>query len=529
VGVWFLFDPFIDYITRKYTIDIAKKVSMKWKREAWLRYYNASYDDRMETQPEQLNQMLDRSCWAIFDIIDWGLFSSIGVLSSVFSTLYIFWSNDMMTHAFLAIVVNIVSYHLFAKKKMKEYFLERNKIRDQRDELECEKSMLLPQLQYRQPVLDSINALEEHMENRRVHSMGSWRNITFYTNVTNGVIIMVIFFLENELDIVQFFLILGALQSFSGSLNSSMNFMNRFSQLDDGFRSLEETLDKFNLDEDEEKLDFDGPIQIPAQVFSPKEFQITVPTLEFEPGSRILIKGASGSGKSTFVNSLMGKYSGMIFSDQMLGGPRNYQHHFVVLTTKTTVRKIFGKESDDDTIYKYCRITGVEDWARGLKPKKKREKKYPDWTIVSVLFDVVYGWVSTKFRSRNRKDDHPKKTDDHQVSDIEAAHNSEEVEPVFNPLDVEIFERHSGGEKSRFVLSKILYELKKGGKKILILDEPEQGCDPPMAYDIIERIHREFPEVTIIIISHLERIQEKDWWDLTLHVDNGDVQKIATG
>src|SRR5207247_7434585 len=82
-----------------------------------------------------------------------------------------------------------------------------------------------------------------------------------------------------------------------------------------------------------------------------------------------------------------------------------------------------------------------------------------------------------------------------------------------NVLDIEIDNKISGGETTRLALSTKIYTLIKNNKQILILDEPEQGCDPSQAYEVIGSILKTFPKKTIIIISHLESIHEKYQWN----------------
>jgi len=64
----------------------------------------------------------------------------------------------------------------------------------------------------------------------------------------------------------------------------------------------------------------------------------------------------------------------------------------------------------------------------------------------------------------------------------------------------------SGGERRRVAIALQLFNLEKGDKKILVLDEPEQGSDPDAAVAFIQEIIRIYAgRCGIIIISHLER------------------------
>jgi ABC-type transport system involved in cytochrome bd biosynthesis fused ATPase/permease subunit len=74
-------------------------------------------------------------------------------------------------------------------------------------------------------------------------------------------------------------------------------------------------------------------------------------------------------------------------------------------------------------------------------------------------------------------------------------------------LDQPIANRISGGEKRRLAIASQLVTI-TDTTRVIILDEPEQGCDPPLA-----RIHEAYPTHCIIVISHLERIATTLKWD----------------
>ena len=61
----------------------------------------------------------------------------------------------------------------------------------------------------------------------------------------------------------------------------------------------------------------------------------------------------------------------------------------------------------------------------------------------------------------------------------------------------------SGGEKTRICFAMTLYRLEKNKCKWLILDEPEQGLDPGLAPDMLTTAFEKYPDVSIIMITHL--------------------------
>jgi DNA repair exonuclease SbcCD ATPase subunit len=231
---------------------------------------------------------------------------------------------------------------------------------------------------------------------------------------------------------------------------------------------------------------------------------------------------------------------------------RSYYHNFVEFfqnikektpTSKVTVRELFDDEEDDEVIKQCCEIAGAT-WVNKLTKVEKEEKVYPDWTIHGLLWKAgvdyfktrtnVHSFIRKKFGAKVKKDDEQV---DVEAGPVESNGQSDESkdEPKDklkdNPLDQEINERHSGGEKTRLILATRVYRMKKllkqNRNRVLILDEPEQGSDPPLAYTILDRIKDEFPNLTIIVVSHLERIHEKEWWDKQLSVEDGIVRAMA--
>jgi len=516
---------------RTYALKIAKQTSRQWKKESWEKYQSGSHKSRMDVEPDHIDRLMDRASWAIINSIDWGLFSMMRVGSMVFSTMFIFWSNGMFKYALFVIVLNIVSYNIFTKKAFIKYFSKRIAMRDEDDESRSQKSFILPLVQYKEMGIDRIEAIEESLENNRMTMMLSWSSITFSTNLTNGVAILIIFLMNQEINLALFFLIFGSLRSFSNSLNASMNFLNRYSELDENFDTFEREFDKFEIEKDPIKSDMPHILTVLPQTFVHDDFELKIKEpINITRGDRILITGPSRSGKSTFVKGLVGKYKGLKLAT---GEPENFYHHFVEFfqdisektrTMEITVRKLFHEESDDTVIDRYCQIADAQ-WVNTLKPNKNKKAKYPDWSILGEIYKWLWNIFSRKTVYQTKKDDdlevkNGDKSTDQTLDNMERGLNCQKK---INPYDVKIKGRHSGGEKARLMLATRLYQ----ASSVLILDEFEQGSDPPLAYDIIDRIHNEFPKLTIIVISHLERIHEKEWWDTKIRVVDGVVEIVA--
>jgi ABC-type lipoprotein export system ATPase subunit len=169
-------------------------------------------------------------------------------------------------------------------------------------------------------------------------------------------------------------------------------------------------------------------------------------------GSATSLRGDTASGKSTFLDLLMGRDTvDQNSSLQFLEGkPRQFVHHVCECGQGTsskinwrisTVREHFNDDSDDEKILYYCDIVCIGDKVRILKLD----------------------------------------------------------EPIENAL--------SGGEQQRITLASNLYHAYSNDSKLLILDEPEKGLGS-MAAKVIENIIRmkESRDAILIISTHDEKI-----------------------
>lgn len=217
--------------------------------------------------------------------------------------------------------------------------------------------------------------------------------------------------------------------------------------------------------------------------------------------SKILIVGESGSGKTTFVKALLGKIKGIELD---YGKPENFTHQIIEFfqnikeklpTRKITTRQLFDNGTNSQ-ITEALKITNSYEWIMKLTKQEKTRK------ISKSFVYNLFGW---------------------QTSYGNVIENCDNI----HPFDIEINERHSGGEKTKLALATRIYRLLKDPNiKMLILDEPEQGLDPEIAYKIIQNIFDRFSDKIVIIISHLEKIREKYQWDMEFKIEGGIMNQI---
>lgn len=190
---------------------------------------------------------------------------------------------------------------------------------------------------------------------------------------------------------------------------------------------------------------------------------IHVPDMTFKRNDKVLITGASGAGKTTFMNALQGFIPGLRVNGL---DPASYSE-LTALHTQESLRV------DRLSLYDLFGAFYDGNFEEGLA------KKY---IMLVQLGDFFNTTIEGDFHRKLDK-----------------------ITP-------------SGGETTRLNLALTLYRARLSKSQVLILDEPSTGVDPDKGYDIIRDVVAEFHDRLVIVTSHLERIKEKDYWTAMLEV-----------
>lgn len=179
-------------------------------------------------------------------------------------------------------------------------------------------------------------------------------------------------------------------------------------------------------------------------------YEIGSNKVQIKQGSRVLIRGSSGHGKSSFFKGLCGSLSGVLINNKE---SIHYMDNIVSLAQsgflkfkELSLSEIFGLD-DEYVIENICRMVMLDDWLN-----KKR-------------FDEGNDFMK-------------------------------------KPVEL------SGGEALRLTIGYKLFQAKKLNKPVIALDEPESGTDlfdPDSndGYEMLKRIGEEFKGITLIVISHM--------------------------
>jgi ABC-type transport system involved in cytochrome bd biosynthesis fused ATPase/permease subunit len=181
-----------------------------------------------------------------------------------------------------------------------------------------------------------------------------------------------------------------------------------------------------------------------TKILTKPETQIIV-----NKGDIIVLSGPSGCGKTTLIKGLLGQIEGITYdtqknADSYISKIAYMRQNIREVTPmiKVTLRNLFSDDSDTNLITKVLNYAKILDWFE---------------TTMNGNLDIPIGELCSP----------------------------------------------SGGEKTRICFAMTLYRLEKNKCKWLILDEPEQGLDPELAPDMLTTAFEQYPNISIIMITHL--------------------------
>jgi len=411
-----------------------------------------------------------------FSLIYWldnGFPSVVGLLTMTYMALYTFYKNSSWI-LFIALVIGNCIIYFLVKKKLDNCMLKEYRSgQKRRDVIDKIIDITLPKFEWRSRSVDHIMSLiDEYRTIRENHDYDHMKQQGFNSLLPQLTISLIILIVSENLValITVTTLFMNVLVSLFWLFNLSVKF-------EDDYIRIREMFDKTTKETHLPMLPFDKVIEVTNYNITKEEFSLVMKgSLVLYPGKRILIRGASGEGKSTFIKALFGLEHGATLSH---GLPGNYFGHVVQMyqsikenfpVSNLTIRQVFDNEPND-LLIEYC--LGLSCSGKWIDRKKNK-----------------ISWPMTNYL-------------DEKIDDI------------------------SGGEKTRLAIAMLLNELIKTNKSILLLDEPEQGSDPPVAYQMIQTIINAFPDRMIIVISHLEKITEIGIkWNDIIHVNGGAVKVI---
>ena len=461
---------FNNQIIKTMNNSISIEIKKKFTKKALEQYNRLSFDSKNKATVDIFYLKMDSACDSITTMITWGFPTLINLIGAFLQCILIFYYKKLIFMLYFIIAINVIVYLKYIKIRQKKYSNDVKFNREKIDKIKSKIHLSLPLFAHGEKTTNFILDLIINIELIWNDSTLLWNHIMLITKIVNkcGIILISIGFNGS---VASYMLLIRVIGNFNGAVSNLSSFLNQNNRHETNFNSYQMLFSDLIFKDKPINIQLISSINIIDCKISHGGFSMCFDTggLIINIGDKILIRGRSGHGKSTFINALMGKIDGLILDKYQL---ENYYYVFVEFyqnireklpTSTISIRKLFENEPNNSIIMK-CLTTC-----------------FPNDDLIRILHNIS--------SNNNTKTN----TDDYISINIST-----------DPLDININERLSGGEKSRLALASRVYQmLTKQNKSILILDEPEQGTDPEVAIQIINNIFELFKDKTIIMISHI--------------------------
>jgi ABC-type bacteriocin/lantibiotic exporter with double-glycine peptidase domain len=463
-----------EFVIEKLTRKLERQIKEDFMRKSFVKYDKLSFNSKNKSTPFEFNQNLNKATNAVSAVTGWIVPELLEIIVTFISCLIVFITKGLYGTLAISVAVNVIAYFTIAKKQRKKYSQTRKDLNNISSRLLNRMQLLLPLFQEKEIGIDEISTAHNNILDANDKLSREWLQMLMCTSGINKALFVVIGF-QNATTLGTYMSVTRSLGQLSNLLQRASRFLENYSRSESDFEFFEKTWTGLEL-KDQVFSDLELPNELHMTKFAINNggFILRGDNFALSAGMNILIVGESGAGKSTLVNAMTGRIPGIEYDNVT---PEHYHHKFAEFrqvakeklpTSKTSIREIFRDEESDELITAFLELCNISDWANNLKVKKGENK-----------FDVM------------------------------------------------IEEKISGGQKTRLAIASVVYKLVKFGRKVLILDEPEQGMDPELGYKVLinvmdrkklAKIRNLITDdytvttwaeaVTIVVISHLERIKD---------------------
>lgn len=470
--------------------DYLNKISEHIKLSIWgdilTEYNELTLESKNVFATSDLERKMFDSEWALVFWIEMGFPTIIHLVNMIYFCTYTFYLSDTLYLLFALVAGMIVLYFGLKRSldnKMAKVWTSNRTKREKNSQL---LKLEFPRFAYgSRSVVDIMKLINERCSIEiEYNKMRSQQKMLSWLITEVGVASIILLTTAGTSTGV-----LAVTMKFTAAVNGLFGLLNMNTHFEGIYASLRKDFDKAKKQTIKPTKEvFNEPITVQNCYIKKGTFTLKLhEQFTYSCGCVFGFIGPSGAGKTTFIKAVfVGDDDAKVkLSTNKL--PQNYFHLVSWLyqeirgnmkVNKLTVSEVFNHSRDKKLINKCVQIAKVGKPIERLKDKVKELKK---------------SWI------------------DIEISEIGAM---------------------SGGEMTRFAISRQIYEVFEKNLKFLILDEPEQGTDPPVAYQMIHDIVSELrSKCVIVIISHLEKYGlDSDGgnidWTKRFYVNNGIVKSI---
>lgn len=451
--------PIIDNTCTETSIEITSIITA----ESYKLFDSMSFKDKQKTKSSIFEQKMNEYICSIIGIVDWGFPQITQLISAIITCVQvIIMLGPSMVVLFIGIII-ICSYKFWISKDITKNDIQRSKFKKEKMKLKRYISMATEKMMNGKTDIDGILKRSNDINAGMRVSDNLWINMMTSFEYTNQlVLILVYLWFRTDSNLVS---ILQSVKDLKSALKNFLYFANSYRRMEVDYISYVEYWQNQHFEPFPEQVSLPDVLNIKYTSIATddKKFHVHSESLSIVQGARILIDGESGSGKSMFLNGLLGKIEGVVLDGEYTCA--NYygsisEFYQSITTSMNTsvmsIRDLFNESPNTERI-RYClKLCQVGEWSN-------------------------------------------------------------------MDLDTAIGGKPSGGQTARLALATRIFDMLERRTQMLVLDEPEQNTDPPLAYVIIKDILElcKKSNITVILISHLEQRRKHFRFDMELNVSNG--------
>ena len=438
-------------------------------------YNTLTQESKDKFNTRKLQRKLNGVEWGVSYWIENGFPTFFRLISSLYLCVYTFYITSMMYVFFGLVFINGILYKYVKQhldKRQAKIWEDNDKKRDKNMAL---LDLALAQFAYGQQNIDNVMKRVKDNYIIKTYFDKTRNEQRLFTGILSQLCMAITLLLSPSSYIVSY---LTVTIQFTGMMASIFGVMNANTHYESDLKSLRKEFNKGTKKLGNQlQHPFNDGYQITQYSLLKPNFSLGMKgILNVSVGNTVLIQGESGAGKTTFLKGIFGfcEDAKVMMSNNL--EPKNFQSSLALMyqsikenikISNLTLRELFDGTTNDDLVKIVLGYACVGNWVDRLKEKADIDDN--GYVIDIDKYQQKNGdYISVKIKCEKE--------------------NTEEQKKSWMDIDLSKIGKLSGGEKTRLILARQLFECITKDKKILVLDEPEQGTDPPVSYKMLKNI-----------------------------------------